>query len=286
MSHSLSAGQRRGSLTHFAHNHMILTVAVCVSLGAAAGMMLGHAIVPEPGTAMLEGDGEEYRMVGYAVPAQKRRPLAAPKCDAADAGCNPYLPVPQMNVEAGLKYAVQFINAIEGTSLVAYLDTMARPPVWTIGHGTTRIAGQPVKQGMHCTQEECDRWSLEDMRYAALYVVAHTTVALTDWQLGALISFTYNEGIGTFYNSTVREALNKGLYQVAADRLLEYDMAGGKRLRGLDTRRGRERAMFLGKGPQQFTTFIAPPVPSEAAKPISGMSEADRLNQMQIDKFT
>lgn len=286
MSLSLSAGQRRGSLTHFAQNHVALTVAACVSLGAAAGVLFGQVIMPEPPTVALEAESDDYRMIGYAAPAKRRSPAEARKCDTADVGCNPYLPVPQMNIEMGLKYAVQFVNGIEGTSLVAYLDTLARPPVWTIGHGTTRVNGVAVHKGMTCTQEECDRWSMEDMRVTALFVVAHTRVALTDWQLGALISFTYNEGVGTYLNSTVLEALNQGLYRVAADRLLEYDIAGGKRLRGLDTRRGRERAMFLGQGPQQFTTFIAPPVPTGVSGVVSTVSEADRLNQEQIDKFT
>lgn len=283
MSLSLSVGQRRGSLTHFAHNHIVLVAAVCISLGGAAGVLFGQAIMPEQGTALPEVESEDYRAIAYAAPAHKRRSLhTMPKCDAADAECNPYPAVPQMNIEASLKYAVQIVNTIEGTALVAYLDTLANPPVWTIGHGTTRVNGKLVYKGQRCTQEECDLWSMNDMRDAALYVVAHTRVALTDWQLGALTSFTYNEGVGTFYNSTVLAALNKGLYQVAADRLLEYDEAGGKRLRGLDTRRGRERAMFLGKGPQQFTTFIAPPVVDS----VSEVSDADRLNDEQIAKFT
>jgi lysozyme len=280
---SLSIGQRRGSLTHFAHNHILLVAAVCVSLGGAVGVLFGQIIVPEQGTALPELESDDYRAIAYgAPPAHKRRSLhATPKCNAADIGCNPSLPVPKMNVEMGLKYAVQIVNTMEGTAMVSFLDTLASPHVWTIGHGTTRIKGLAVKQGMRCTQEQCDQWSMDDMRSAANYIVAHTAVALTDWQLGALISFTYNEGVGTFYDSTVREALNKGLYSIAADRLLEYDRAGGKRLRGLDTRRGRERAMFLGKGAIQFTTFIAPPVPDG----VSELSDSDRLNGEQIAKF-
>jgi lysozyme len=279
--------QRRGSLTLFAHAHLALTLALCVSIAGAAGVLFAQAISPDNAVAVIESVSDDYRTIGYGAPVHKHRSLQiTPTCNVGSAACNTYQMVPQMNVEAGLIYAVQIVDTIEGTALVAYLDTLANPHVWTIGHGTTRVNGQPVHQGMRCTQEECDRWSMEDMRSDALYVVAHTNVALTDWQLGALTSFTYNEGSGTYFDSSVREALNRGLYAVAANRLLEYDMAGGKRLRGLDTRRGRERAMFLGLGAKIFTTFIAPVVPTGVSAASATPSEADRLNQEQIDKYT
>jgi hypothetical protein len=64
-------------------------------------------------------------------------------------------------------------------------------------------------------------------------------------QLGALISLAYNIGIGHFWRWSVLEVLNLALYQLAANRFLEYDEAGHRVIDGLETRGARERALFL-----------------------------------------
>ena len=150
-----------------------------------------------------------------------------------------------MNIATALGYAVTIVNGSEGFTASAFLDTLGSPEMWTIGHGTTRISGVPVHAGMTCTREQADLWAMADMTQAAHYVLKEVTVALNEFQLGALISFCYNIGDGNFRGSSVLEALNMGLYAVAADRLLEYDEAGGIIRGGLETRRGRERALFL-----------------------------------------
>ena len=150
-----------------------------------------------------------------------------------------------MNIANALSNAVTIVNGSEGFTASAFLDTLASPELWTIGHGTTRIAGELVKPGTVCTREQADLWAMSDMTQAAHYVLKEVTVALNEFQLGALISFCYNIGDGNFRGSSVLEALNMGLYAVAADRLLEYDEAGGIIRGGLETRRGRERALFL-----------------------------------------
>ena len=150
-----------------------------------------------------------------------------------------------MNTSNALALALPLVHGAEGCALTAYLDTLAKPPVWTIGHGTTRIAGMPVIPRMVCTQVQADGWAEADLIAVAIQIEHVVHVPLDDAQLAALISFTYNCGIGHFEQSTVLAALNLGEYQNAADRLLEYDHAGGKKIAGLSTRRGRERAMFL-----------------------------------------
>jgi lysozyme len=72
------------------------------------------------------------------------------------------------------------------------------------------------------------------------------TVPLTQGNFDALVSFSFNVGLGTLQRSTLRQKLNRGDKAGAAEELLKYCMAGGKILKGLKNRRIDERAMFLG----------------------------------------
>jgi len=59
-----------------------------------------------------------------------------------------------------------------------------------------------------------------------------------------LVSFSFNLGLGTFQRSTIRQALLRGDKIAAIQSLLKYNKAGGKVLKGLDTRRKDEAALF------------------------------------------
>ena len=61
----------------------------------------------------------------------------------------------------------------------------------------------------------------------------------------ALVSFSYNVGLGNLQRSTVRIKANRGEWEEAADALLLWNKAGGKVFVGLDRRRKEERAFFL-----------------------------------------
>jgi lysozyme len=61
----------------------------------------------------------------------------------------------------------------------------------------------------------------------------------------ALVSFSFNVGLGNLQRSTVRIKANRGEWVAAADSLLLWNKGGGKVLAGLDRRRKEERAFFL-----------------------------------------
>ena len=61
----------------------------------------------------------------------------------------------------------------------------------------------------------------------------------------ALVSFSFNVGLGNLQNSSVRIKANRGEWMAAADSLLLWNKGGGKVLSGLDRRRKEERALFL-----------------------------------------
>ena len=70
-------------------------------------------------------------------------------------------------------------------------------------------------------------------------------VPLTQGQFDALVSFSFNVGLGTLQRSTLRQKVLRGDTEGAAEEFLKYCLAGGKILRGLQNRRKDERAVFL-----------------------------------------
>jgi lysozyme len=61
----------------------------------------------------------------------------------------------------------------------------------------------------------------------------------------ALVSFSFNVGLGNLQRSTVRIKANRMEFGAAADALLLWNKGGGKVLAGLDRRRKEEKAFFL-----------------------------------------
>jgi len=69
-------------------------------------------------------------------------------------------------------------------------------------------------------------------------------VPLTQGQFDALVSFSFNVGLGTLQRSTLRQKVLRGDMEGASEELLKYCMAGGKVLKGLLNRRKDEQAVF------------------------------------------
>lgn len=70
-------------------------------------------------------------------------------------------------------------------------------------------------------------------------------LGLTDNQCAALLSFSYNCGVGALEGSTLMRKLNAGDIKGAADQFLRWNRAGGRVVRGLTRRRQSERTLFL-----------------------------------------
>jgi lysozyme len=77
-------------------------------------------------------------------------------------------------------------------------------------------------------------------------VSRYITVPLKQCEYDAIISFSFNLGLGVLQRSTLRQALNRGDKEGAIESLLKYNKAGGKILKGLDNRRKDEAALFKG----------------------------------------
>ena len=70
-------------------------------------------------------------------------------------------------------------------------------------------------------------------------------MVLTAGQNDALVSFSFNLGLGGVQRSTLRSKMLRGETQEAADEFLKFTRGGGKILPGLVKRRNDERALFL-----------------------------------------
>jgi len=95
------------------------------------------------------------------------------------------------------------------------------------------------------TKDEVDAILKADLARFEKGVATYCPVPLTQGMFDALVSFSFNVGLGTLQRSTLRSKLNRGDKAGAAEELLKYCMAGGKILKGLQNRRIDERAMFL-----------------------------------------
>ena len=141
--------------------------------------------------------------------------------------------------EAGIRLIKEF----EGCKLKAYLDTLADPPVWTVGWGDT---GPHVREGTVITQEEADERLLRRANGEFAQGVLDLCVEEpNENQLAALTSFAYNLGLGALKKSTLLRKHNAGDFIGAANEFKRWNKSGGKVVAGLTRRRSAESALYL-----------------------------------------
>jgi lysozyme len=152
--------------------------------------------------------------------------------------------------------ALKMISHHEGLRLKPY-RCPAR--LWTIGvghvidpnHAKVKMEDRlslPCPEGWNrtFTMEEVNAILAKDLERFERGVLKYcpSAVARQGW-MDALVSFSFNVGLGTLQRSTLRQKFNRGEYEAAADELMKYTKAGGKVLKGLVNRRNDERLMFL-----------------------------------------
>jgi lysozyme len=130
------------------------------------------------------------------------------------------------------------VKSFEGLRLEAYRCAAG---VLTIGWGST---GPHVKEGMTITLEEAETLLKTDLARFERGVEIMAPVA-TDNQFAAMVSLSFNIGLGNFSSSTVLKRHKAGKYQRAADAFLLWNKAKGNVLKGLVKRREAERALYL-----------------------------------------
>jgi len=155
------------------------------------------------------------------------------------------------------KKALDLIKHHEGVKLKPYRCPAS---LWTVGVGHVLYPEQaklPMEDRIKYlikpednrlfTMEEVDAILAKDLDRFVAGVLRYcpSTVNNQSW-LDALVSFSFNVGLGTLQRSTLRQKHNRGDYAGAAEEFLKYSKAGGKVLKGLENRRKDERAIYLG----------------------------------------
>ena len=147
-----------------------------------------------------------------------------------------------MNVS---KRAIEMLKHHEGVRCKPYRDCVG---LWTVGVGHLIGDGKslPDEWNRTLSMEEVDALLRKDLARFERGVSKFCPVQLTQGEFDALVSFSFNLGLGTFQRSTIRQALLRGDKETAMESLMKYCKAGGKILKGLQNRRLDERKLFEG----------------------------------------
>jgi lysozyme len=105
----------------------------------------------------------------------------------------------------------------------------------------------PIPDGWDRTlsMDEVDKILAEDLARFQTGVLRLCPNDLTPGRFGALVSFSFNVGLGNLQRSTIRMKHNRGEFDEAAEAFMAWTKAGGKELPGLVKRRKDERNLYL-----------------------------------------
>ncbi|MBT8448592.1 MAG: lysozyme [Gammaproteobacteria bacterium] len=138
---------------------------------------------------------------------------------------------------------LDLIKEFEGFSAAPYVDSDRG---YSIGYGHFILPGQHFEL---IDEETATHLLLNDLAIAEDAVNTNVTVDINQNMYDALVSFTYNVGIGAFKSSTLLRKLNSGDYDGVSDEFKRWNKStiGGEKieLAGLTARRAREAEVFI-----------------------------------------
>ena len=152
--------------------------------------------------------------------------------------------------------AVELIKHHEGKRNSPYL---CPANLWTIGFGHVLYPEQAKlkmedRKGYPLRPEHDKEWSDSGIdailrsdlqRFESGVLRLCPSAADSQAQFDALVSFSFNVGLGNLQSSSLRMKFNRGDITGAADEFLKWNKAGGRVLKGLQNRRVDERNLFL-----------------------------------------
>lgn len=163
-----------------------------------------------------------------------------------------------------LRKALDLIKRFEGipdgdpttVNLDPYLDPVG---IWTIGwgHVVRDEKGRPIRGKENrdlaysiypngLTKREAAVLLRDDVRVVVAGMRRLVTEKLEPFQWAALISFTFNLGLGNLRKSTLLKYVNARAFDRAALEFAKWNKAKGKVLNGLVVRRKAEEDCFRG----------------------------------------
>ena len=140
--------------------------------------------------------------------------------------------------------------------------------IWTIGYGhvlyqeqirlpMVRVDGKDIpmiRKEMPLRTEDSRVWTkeeIEELFAADVATFERGVLRLVPGVVGrqgafdALVSISFNFGLGNLQRSTIRTKANRGDWEGAAEAFMAWTKGGGKVLPGLVKRRVAEKALFL-----------------------------------------
>jgi GH24 family phage-related lysozyme (muramidase) len=163
--------------------------------------------------------------------------------------CEPAPPPPApvaSSEQAAIAIAVPLVAKWEGLEVKAYLDTIAKPPVWTVCYGETEgVRPHEVRTEVQCRdglRRGLARYRADLHRYFAPDTKAARLPPTRD---AAFVSTAWNVGVHGLGKSTAVRRLNAGDVVGACEAITWWNKAGGRVIRGLVNRRSEEQALCL-----------------------------------------
>ena len=150
--------------------------------------------------------------------------------------------------QAGIDLIKSFEGLGDGDPTTVILEPYKDPVgLWTIGWGHLIRPGKAFKKFSEgITVEQAERLLRTDVLFAEQAVDSYVKVKLNQNEFDALVSFIFNVGGRAFLDSTLLQILNHNDNRAeAADQFLRWVYAKGRKLKGLENRRAKERELFL-----------------------------------------
>lgn len=152
-------------------------------------------------------------------------------------------------------HGLDLLKQWEGFESKVYKDSAGLPTIG-VGHlltkselssGKISINGVTVQYVNGLTDTQVLDLLSQDVRPAEKAVNTNAKVVLNQNQFDALVSFTFNVGVGAFTGSTLLKLLNQGQYAEVPNQLLRWTRAGGQVVQGLVNRRQNEIKLWNGQ---------------------------------------
>ena len=141
---------------------------------------------------------------------------------------------------------IDLIKKHEGCKLKSYL---CPSKVATIGYGNTYyLDGTKVELGETITQKDADELLKSTLTKFEKDVWSVIKQSVNQRMFDALVSFTYNVGLGNLKSSTLLKKVNKNINDPSIrEEFLKWNKSRGRALKGLTNRRMDEWLLYSSK---------------------------------------
>lgn len=141
-----------------------------------------------------------------------------------------------------LSEGVQLIQRFEGLRLTPYLCPAGLP---TIGYGHVMNARERREFVTGITHAMAEELLAEDLERFVVGMGRLVTAPMSPRQGGAILSWTFNLGLGNLRSSTLLRKLNEASYGDVPDQIRRWRFCRGRVLPGLVARREAEAQLFI-----------------------------------------